>query len=428
MSSIRINSYWNLFGSLLPMLVGILTIPFLIENLGVEKFGVLSIIWALIGYFSIFDFGIGRALTHGVASQRAENKNIINYSLIRAGLNATLISGIIGGLILALTSNVLAYNWLNASVNLREELFKSILYTSVGIPFVTYTSGLKGIIEGYEKFKSINIIKSILGLLNFLLPVLSIYIFGNSLINIVIILVTIRVLIFIWYFFVLGKILQIRKIFISTGVSNSKHNFSLYKFGAWMTLSNILSPLMGTADRFIISYFLGASVIAYYTVPFDLAIRALIIPAAFTTTLFPKFASLSKVSIADTRFMYFDSRKKTFLIMLVLSFFMVLFSKLGLSFWINEDFAQKSWIILVFISIGVFFNGLAQVPHTLLQATGNVKVTAIVHTIEFVFYIVLLLILLNLFGILGAAVTFLLRVLVDYLILNYFANKELKQV
>ena len=166
MSSIRINSYWNLFGSLLPMLVGILTIPFLIENLGVEKFGVLSIIWALIGYFSIFDFGIGRALTHGVASQRAENKNIINYSLIRAGLNATLISGIIGGLILALTSNVLAYNWLNASVNLREELFKSILYTSVGIPFVTYPSGLKGIIEGYEKFKSINIIKSILGLLN----------------------------------------------------------------------------------------------------------------------------------------------------------------------------------------------------------------------------------------------------------------------
>jgi O-antigen/teichoic acid export membrane protein len=107
---------------------------------------------------------------------------------------------------------------------------------------------------------------------------------------------------------------------------------------------------------------------------------------------------------------------------------MALFSKLGLSLWINTEFADKSWILLAIISVGIFFNGLAQVPHTLLQASGNVRVTAIVHSFEFIFYIILLFILLKLFGIVGAALTFLFRVILDYLVLNLFANKALKQV
>lgn len=428
MSSIKINSYWNLFGSLFPMLVGILTIPFLIQNLGVEKFGVLSIIWALIGYFSIFDFGIGRALTHGVASKRTENSKISDYSFIRVGLNATLFSGVVGGAILALISKILAYNWLNASFGLRAELFESILYASIGIPFVTYTSGLKGIIEGYEKFKSINIIKSTLGLLNFLLPVLSVIFIGKSLTSIVIVLVIIRIFVFIWHIIILRRIIDLSEIFILGSNKDEKSDYSVYKFGAWMTLSNILSPLMVTADRFFISYLLGASVVAYYTVPFDLAIRALIIPAAFTTALFPKFAALCKISTVDAKATYIESKAKTFYIMLFMSLLMILLSKLGLSLWINDSFAQKSWIILVIISIGVFFNGIAQVPHTLLQASGNVKITAVVHSIEFVIYIISLFVFLKLFGIVGAALTFLFRVLLDYLILNYFANKALNKV
>src|SRR5712691_11982943 len=63
-------------------------------------------------------------------------------------------------------------------------------------------------------------------------------------------------------------------------------------FGFWMTLSNLIGPLMVTADRFIISFLLGAGVVAYYTVPFDVIVRLLVIPAALTSALFPRFAHL----------------------------------------------------------------------------------------------------------------------------------------
>ena len=427
MSSIRINSYWNLFGSLIPMVVGVFTIPFLIKNIGVERFGILSIIWTLIGYFSIFDFGIGRALTHGVASQRATDPKVTNYHLINIGLRTTLFAGIIGGILLAALSYQLSFHWLNATLNLQSELFISILLTSVGIPIVTYTSGLRGILEGYEDFKSINIIKSLLGVLNFILPVISILFFGKSLINIVLALVLIRFIVLIFHFYFLSSILNLKKIFALTSSKNlNEAKIEIYNFGAWMTLSNIISPLMVNADRFIISNLLGASVVAYYTVPFDLAIRALIIPAAFTTSLFPRFASLLKFNQNEAKNVFHSSKKKIIKGMLILCILMILFSKIGLSIWINNNFANKSWIILIIISIGIFFNSLAQVPHTFLQASGNVRITAIIHSIEFLFYIILLLLFLKIFGISGAALAFAIRVFFDYQILNYYANNYLK--
>ena len=57
------NTIFNLIGQIAPMLVAIFTIPVLIRVLGTDRFGVLTLAWLLVGYFSLFDLGIGRALT-----------------------------------------------------------------------------------------------------------------------------------------------------------------------------------------------------------------------------------------------------------------------------------------------------------------------------------------------------------------------------
>src|SRR5215472_7625436 len=61
------NSVWNLAGQILPLLVAVVSIPVLVRGLGTDRFGILLIAWAVIGYFGIFDFGISRALTQLVA-------------------------------------------------------------------------------------------------------------------------------------------------------------------------------------------------------------------------------------------------------------------------------------------------------------------------------------------------------------------------
>src|SRR5215467_11541070 len=63
------NTLWNLGGNLAPLPVAFFCIPPLIKALGTDRFGVLTLIWALIGYTAVFDFGLGRALTQLVAAK-----------------------------------------------------------------------------------------------------------------------------------------------------------------------------------------------------------------------------------------------------------------------------------------------------------------------------------------------------------------------
>lgn len=424
MKSIRNATIWNIIGSVLPMLVGLICIPFLIKHIGVERFGVLTLIWTLIGYFSIFDFGIGRALTFSVSNLKSESENTNLYRSIQSGLKLLLITGIIGGIILALLSKKLGFFWLNTNVSLKSETYFSILIASLAIPFTTYTSGIKGVLEGYEEFKIVNILRLILGVFNFTLPVLSVILIGNSLVYIVSTLVITRFIILIAHFIVLNNKLKLIEIIFNKNLEKSIDK-KIFHFGAWMTLSNIISPLMVNADRFFISYILGASLVAYYTIPFDLVIRFLILPAALTSVLFPRFSSLLNISIEEANSLYKKSASNIFKLMLLLTICTISFSYLGLKFWINQEVATKSYQLLIIISIGVFFNSMAQVPHALIQAAGKVKQTALLHVIEFIVYVIVLYVLLKYFGLYGAGIAFVIRTIFDFLCLKYMAKQIL---
>ena len=61
------NTLWNLLGGLAPMLVGIVAIPVLAGKMGTARFGVPTLAWMGVGYFSLCDLGLGR---HGTRRRR----------------------------------------------------------------------------------------------------------------------------------------------------------------------------------------------------------------------------------------------------------------------------------------------------------------------------------------------------------------------
>ena len=54
------NVVWNLLSQSAPMAAAIFTIPVLIAGIGTDRFGVLTLAWMVLGYFSLFDLGLGR--------------------------------------------------------------------------------------------------------------------------------------------------------------------------------------------------------------------------------------------------------------------------------------------------------------------------------------------------------------------------------
>ena len=68
------NTIWNLIGQGAPLLVAIFAIPLLIRALGTPRFGILTLAEMVVGYYSLFDLGLGRALTKLVAEKLGAGK------------------------------------------------------------------------------------------------------------------------------------------------------------------------------------------------------------------------------------------------------------------------------------------------------------------------------------------------------------------
>ena len=420
--SLKRNTLWNLAGNGLPFLIGVVTIPYLLKRLGLEAFGILTLIWGLIGYFSLFDFGLGRALTQQIASRLHGPDREQIPQLVKSGLLFTLATGLAGGLLLLVSARPLANDWLHIDPALQAQTRDCLIIAALGIPLTTLATGLRGVLEAYENFKWVNLIRMGLGMASFGLPALSVLLIDTSLFWVVVSLVATRLVVLVAHLLLVNR--QLQYAWWKTRSSGAQLK-NLLSFGAWMTVSNIVGPLMVTADRFIISATLGAGVVAYYTVPFEALIRILIIPTAISVTLFPRLAAHFAADRSLALTLYWRSIRVVALVLAPLCLFTGLVSHWGLQLWLGAIFAEQSWRIVCILSVGIFFNGLAYIPFATVQASGQAKQTALLHCAELVLYVPCLFLALRWWGIAGAALVWTLRVAIDLLALMWMARREL---
>jgi O-antigen/teichoic acid export membrane protein len=188
---------------------------------------------------------------------------------------------------------------------------------------------------------------------------------------------------------------------------------------------------MVPADRFVVASFVATSLLAFYTVPQDFVLRLLVIPAAIATAWFPRIAlinaSESKLSL---RPLLARGYKITGWVMGPLCLLLMFGSKQLLGIWLRPEFADGAWQVSIVLLLGIFFNAMAHIPLAALQATGHVKQTALLHVFELVLFIPILWYVLPTWGIMGAAIVWTMRTLMDLLFLfglnQYYLNEDTK--
>ncbi|KAF3997445.1 flippase [Glaciimonas immobilis] len=419
--SLSKNTVWNIAGNALPLAVGAITIPLLIHRLGMERFGILTLLWTIIGYFSLFDFGIGRAITQQVAGCLGENRHSEAPAIMKAGLEFTILTGIGGAVLLFGAAYPLSQHGLGISPYLQQETFISLMIAAAGIPLATFSTGLRGAIEAYEHFHWSNLARMFLGTSLFLFPFFAVLTNGPSLITITMWLVGARLLSCFLLLWLVIK-LPCGKFWTSKILPGMRKG--LFAFGAWMAITNLVSPLLVNADRFIISYLLGASMVAFYTVPFEFLVRLLIIPGALGTTLLPNLAKDFVINPLKAQATMWRSTKITAGVMFVLCISVCLLCYPLMKMFISESFATKSWPLVVILSVGVFINGIAYIPYTALHAQGRAKPTGLLHLCELFLYIPVLLGLVHLMGLKGAAIAWTIRTLFDAAAMFFLYAKQ----
>lgn len=419
--SLRHNVLWNLAGAGLPLVAGAALVPYLVRESGIEVFGILTLVWALIGYFSLFDFGLGRALTQQVARKLALGHESDVAQLVKGGLVAALSMGLFGGVVLGLVAEPLAVDGLKVSEALRTDVFHALLIAAIGVPVTTLTVGMRGVLEAYEDFRDVNLLRMMLGLSNFGLPALCVYGFGPSLVPMVAGLTGARMVFCLAHWMLVRRRLGGR---LGQATVQRAGILGLLSFGAWMTVSNIISPLMVTADRFVISGVLGAAVVAYYTVPSEVVARMLILPGALTGALFPRLASLMSTDVEAAHRIYRRCIALAAATLLPLCALMSLGAHEGLAQWLGTDFADRAAPVMAILAFGLLLNGIAFVPFAAVQAAGLARMTAQLHVAEALVYFPVLWLALDRFGLAGAAAAWTLRVGIDLALLLWVVRRH----
>lgn len=408
-----VHSLLNGIGQAVPILVAVAAVPLLIRGLGTERVGLLTLSWSVIGYASLFDFGLGRALTQLVAERRRQDGAQGDLpAAVSSALAAMLLIGCAGAVAMLALVPWATRVGLNISLPLQHETLAAARLLAVGIPVVVLTSGYRGILEAYERFDLANAVRVPIGISTFVGPLL-VMPFTRSLAWAVGVLLAARVV------GLVALIALVKRVAPTLPRRPSIAHPSLapvMRSGAWMTVSNILSPMMSSADRFFISAMISASVVAYYTAPYEMVTRLMaMIALAVATSLFPAFARAADA--ADARILL---RRGVRLIMAgfvpVIGLVLVLAPFL-LRLWLGETFARESTTVLRILAIGILMNGFAQAPFALIQARGRADLTAKIHLLELPFYLASVFYLIRAYGIEGAAIAWTVRVAAEAVVL-----------
>lgn len=413
------NTVWNLVGQVAPMAVGLIAIPHLVHALGTDRFGVLTIAWMVVGYFSFFDLGLGRAMTNLVAQKLATGRDHELPAIIWTANLLMVAMGILGAIVLALLSPVLVRNLLKTPPTLQLETTRAFYLLSLSVPFVISTAGFRGVLEARQKFGIINVVRIPMGIATFAAPLLVLP-WSKNLTALVGILVAMRILFWLVYTFLALRDIPIllHKIVMDTHLLPM-----LFSFGAWMTVSNIVSPIMAYLDRFLVGMMLSLTAVAYYATPFEIATKMSILPMAIVGVLFPAFSTALVADRKHVGKLFQRAVKYVVLALLPLTLLIVLFAQNCLNIWLGSTFASHSTRVLQILAIGVLVNGMAALPFALVQGAGRADITGKLHLSELPFYLVIVWILTRYFGIEGTALAWTIRVIADAILLFWATGR-----
>lgn len=412
--SIARNSIYNMVGSVVPLILALVTVPLYLNAVGTERYGALAIAWLILGYFGLFDLGLGRAVAQKIAAAKNkthEKRNEIYWT----ALIMSIMMGCIGAIFIWVLGSLFVQTYFEASDEIVDEILIALPYLALILPFVTAASVSIGALQGREYFADYNIGIITGSTLFQLMPLFTAWFYGNELYLLIIAAGVARIFALIYI-----KTLVWRKMLKNIRLNVSMNTArDLFGFGGWMTLTGIIAPLLYMIDRLVISAALGATAVAIYTIPYQISSRLSIIPTALNNAVFPRMSSVNK---DQEKNIWILSTKVTLAIMTPIIIGLILNMHWLLEIWIGKDLAQEAYLIGQILLISSWGLGIALIPLTVLHSRAQPKKPFIAYMIETPLYIAALWYGIENYGLIGAAIAFAFRCTVDAILLSAIAG------
>lgn len=412
----------NIAGQTLPALAALVCLPILVRQLGSAGYGVLALLFLFVGYMGALDFGIGKAATNRLAYALRFGKNQEVDALLVSTLMYELVIGIsLAGLLIGLAP-WLIYGGLKIPIALQSEALHALWIVGAATPVITVLSGLRGCMEAKQRFDLLNYGRAPIAVLNYVLVTL-VAAFGGSLTAIASVLVLSQIGSLMVFFLLVRRLYWIPEGGRRLWSLKRWFRFDLFTYGIWLMLSDIAVPVMAFADRFMIGGLLSVGALGFYSAPYTVVYKLMVVPSSISSILFSEFSSHDrKKELKVTEELMRKSIKYSIMLLFPFIVFLVVYGNTALKLWLGMEFARHAMGVIPLLSAGVFFNALAHIPYTALRALGKPKVTVKVHIVEVPIYILALWLVIPRYGLIGVAGIWAVRMLLEAMAFHLLAK------
>ncbi len=358
------NTVFGLFYKSISILLIYLTVPLLIEGLGLEQYGVWITMYSIFGWIYSLDLGIGNGLKNNLTiAFSKEQKRESNQYIVTAFVGVFCIAIVF----LLLFSLIIFLVPISTSLNidLKEKYLKTIFsITLISVVFNFVLSLYKQLFHSLQKSYLVELASLLINFTLFLL----FYILENkniklSLLSVTIIYGVVNIiiaLIFNFKFFADQKGLRLS--FNHFRMSKAKQ---IFKIGVQFFLIQICLIIILTTDNLLIAYFLGTTEVALYDNVNKLFQIFLIGTTVVLMPLWTLFADAYNEKDFDWIRKTIKRLNYWFIVLSFVVLTMVFFGSDILFFWIGKDLSYPKYLILL---MGVF---------VLIRVYGNIYIYAV---------------------------------------------------
>ncbi len=395
------NTSFNILGGSWSLLIKILLTPFIINYIGIDRFGIWALVLLFTGYFALLDLSIGTAVIKYISSHYTRKE----FESINKVVNSALLFYVIIGLFSWGTAFFLIKWAVENILHIPSSLINEANFVLIGGVFILAFSNAMGVfnsvIIGIQKMDVTNKIKIVMAALEGI-GIILFLIEGFGLRGLILNTGIIAVITSLVYLIASKKVFPL--LAISPRFLDIRILKELLAFGIKAHFSRIGDMMHFQTDKIFITYFLQLSLVAFYEAAATVAFTMRMLPFAIVSAVLPAASEIEangdKKSLLE---LYKRSSKYISLISIPLLFFMFFTAPAIIEVWLGEGFDISS-VTLQILVLGYFAN-IATFPGSQV-ATGLGKPDYVMKSsiIATVLNLILSVLLIIKTGYLGAAI------------------------
>ncbi len=395
------NLVANVAGRLWSALMSFAFVPFYIQFLGIEAYGLIGFFVAMMAVFTVLDLGLSTTINRQLAlySENPDKRGEARTLLRSLEAAYWVISAAIGsGIVIA--APWIADSWLQLTSLSPEDATRAVQLMGV-VAFMRWPVPLyTGALMGQMRHVSLNVITSICATIA-----------GGGAVLVLWLISPTPLAFFVWQAAIAAVQVVILRLASWRYLLLAGHRAmvrlasfrSIFAFTAGVTGTALLSVILTQADKILLSRLLPLEEFGHYALASSIAMLLLTAAAALHGALFP--AIVRRVALKDERELarfYHQACELTAAVVVPVGVTLTLFSSdLLLVYLRDAEIATQTQLLLSLFAVGNTLLALMMMPVALQFAYGWTSLTFTVNLVSVALFVPLVLVLVNLLGAAG---------------------------